>query len=116
MGQWQAQEDAISSLDIMHYKSEDVWLVLSSSHDLTINLWMLDGTHIGTFGQDLPWKIKKPSPLDFNQDNQEGNELASDDEVSIPQFGIRECGIFSNAHNFFNNSIGDSNEWQLVNK
>ena len=86
VSQWQAQEDAISSLDIMHYKSEDVWLILSSSHDLTINLWMLDdvtgGIHIGTFGQDLPWKIKKASPLDFTQDHDAAAHTASDEEVS----------------------------------
>ena len=63
MAEWQAHEDAVSSIDLMRYLAEDMWLLLSCSVDLTINLWTMDGTHIGTFGQDNAWKIKKPSLL-----------------------------------------------------
>ncbi|XP_063720460.1 WD repeat-containing protein 49-like isoform X2 [Symsagittifera roscoffensis] len=69
--EWQAHEDAISTVDMMKYLSEELWLILSCSVDLTINLWTIDGTHIGVFGQDNAWKIRKMSPLDNMEDDKE---------------------------------------------
>ncbi|XP_075260159.1 cilia- and flagella-associated protein 337-like [Convolutriloba macropyga] len=77
ISEWQAHEDAISTVDLMEYKSEELWMVLSCSVDLTINLWMMDdGTYIGTFGQDNAWKIRKPHPFDVVDDDKvDGEEV-----------------------------------------
>ncbi|KAJ3204740.1 WD40 repeat domain 95 [Entophlyctis luteolus] len=53
---WRAHIQSISSVNYVH--AHDV--ILTSSKDCTVRVWTSDGTHIGIFGQEVPWVIDDP--------------------------------------------------------
>lgn len=54
---WRAHVQGVASVNFVN--TQDV--VLTASKDATIRVWTTDGTHIGIFGQDVPWVIGEPS-------------------------------------------------------
>ncbi|KAI8827856.1 WD40-repeat-containing domain protein [Chytriomyces cf. hyalinus JEL632] len=67
---WRAHVQSISSVNFV--ATQDV--ILTSSKDGTVRVWNADGTHIGIFGQDIPWLIDDPStymplPLDVKKES-----------------------------------------------
>ncbi|KAJ3065105.1 WD40 repeat domain 95 [Podochytrium sp. JEL0797] len=67
---WRAHVQSISSVNYVN--AHDV--ILTSSKDGTVRVWTSDGTHIGIFGQDVPWVIDDPStymplPVDVKKES-----------------------------------------------
>ncbi|KAJ3083935.1 WD repeat-containing protein 49, partial [Rhizoclosmatium hyalinum] len=67
---WRAHIQSISSVNYVN--AHDV--ILTSSKDGTVRVWTSDGTHIGIFGQDVPWIIDDPStymplPVDVKKES-----------------------------------------------
>ncbi|KAI9352022.1 WD40-repeat-containing domain protein [Obelidium mucronatum] len=67
---WRAHIQSISSVNYVN--AHDV--ILTSSKDGTIRVWTSDGTHIGIFGQEVPWVIDDPStymplPVDVKKES-----------------------------------------------
>ncbi|CAH8477419.1 unnamed protein product [Dicrocoelium dendriticum] len=56
MAEWLAHIDLISGMAFCPRFEQRIFLVTSST-DCAVSLWTLDGTKVGTFGQELRWKL-----------------------------------------------------------
>nr|XP_023477104.1 LOW QUALITY PROTEIN: WD repeat-containing protein 64-like [Equus caballus] len=54
---WRAHVSMVTSLELI----EEEKFLLSSSLDLTVRLWSMDGEYTGTFGQSSPWDVFTPA-------------------------------------------------------
>jgi WD40 repeat protein len=54
---WRAHLAAVVSIEWVDYAEHQ--LLITSGSDCNVNLWTIDGMHIGTFGQAHPWNIAR---------------------------------------------------------
>ena len=54
---WQAHDEALSCLTVAEHKLAGT-LLITASGDSCINLWTIEGSKVGTFGQPKPWNLE----------------------------------------------------------
>jgi WD40 repeat protein len=94
VGRFRAHCDYVTSVGYIPMKS----YVLTSSKDMSIRLWELDGKYIGTFGQEVKWNIYDPEtytelPGDIKQENERDSERLM--EMRIQRNSVQLNNVFN---------------------